>query len=80
MPRLDPASIRDDPGRKDELDLQLEWHCRHDNTIPMKKDLTPSRKGDKIEDLVAAVERHNTKLSAIGMSHNVDSRLHNDFN
>lgn len=44
----------------------------------MKKDLT--RKGDKIEALVAAVERYNIKLSAIGMSHNVDSRLHNDFN
>lgn len=76
-PRLDAASIRENPGRNEELDLQLDWHRRHDKAIPAKGDCT--LKKQKIEALIEAVERYNAKLSAAGVSHNADSPMHNDF-
>ncbi|KZP10314.1 hypothetical protein FIBSPDRAFT_913879 [Athelia psychrophila] len=72
-PRLDVASIQQAPGTIEELDLQLEWHRRHDPMVPKKKDLT--RKIQKIEALVEAVKRYNIAPEVLETSHNADSTL-----
>ncbi|KAF8880977.1 hypothetical protein BD779DRAFT_1445829 [Infundibulicybe gibba] len=49
-----------------EIELQLEWHRRHEDLgglVPKKKDLP--RKQEKLDALIAAVNRYNTHLSTV---------------
>ncbi len=60
-PRLDVADIERSPGTNVELELQLDWHRRHDPIIPKKS--VAKTKNLKIEALVAAVNRYNSRVS-----------------
>ena len=58
VPRLNPDDIKTAPGTCGELGLQLEWHrMRGDKEMPKKTRV--GRKDQKIEALIAAIERHN---------------------
>jgi hypothetical protein len=63
MARLDVGDIKRSPGTNADLDLQLDWHRRRDNKVPIKANVT--KKADKIKALVEAVERHNQGQQAI---------------
>ncbi|KDQ10140.1 hypothetical protein BOTBODRAFT_116269 [Botryobasidium botryosum FD-172 SS1] len=60
--RTDVEDIRSNPGRRAELDKQLNYHRRLDPEIPKKK-YTPNRP-EKIAALIAAVERYNEREAA----------------
>ena len=58
VPRFNPDDVKTTPGTCGELDLQLEWHrMRGDKEVPKKTHV--GRKDQKIEALIAAIERHN---------------------
>ncbi|KAI0073103.1 hypothetical protein K474DRAFT_1650010 [Panus rudis PR-1116 ss-1] len=64
--RLDVAELKASPGTNKELDLQLDWHRRHEQQreadknkrcIPAKSKLTT--KAQKLDALIDAVNRYN---------------------
>lgn len=72
VPRLDPEDIRRTPGTCVDLDLQLEWHRMNgDCEVPKKSQV--GRKEQKVEALIAAVERHNGG----NMRDSAEDALHN---
>ena len=57
MARLDVEDIKRSPRTNTDLDLQLDWHRRCDDKVPIKSNVT--KKADKIKALIEAVECHN---------------------
>lgn len=62
QPRLNIEDIKARPGKKDELDKELDWHRQHDSLVPLKSHMP--KVGDKLANLLEAVRRYHEREAA----------------